>query len=194
MSKRAGFTLLELIVVLTLLGLVVVKVGLLLQMRAATQSREMTSMMVEDQARRVLDQIAYAIMGADRDRLMPSQETPIDSPELRFELSLGVQNGEVVWGDPQWVGLANGNRQIAWRERPDQLDERRVVWCNIVRPFLEGELQNGIDDNGNGLIDEKGLSFSLEGERVTIRLTLERIDEQGEPVTRTVESIVTCRN
>lgn len=194
MSKRAGFTLLELIVVLTLLGLVVVKVGLLLQMRAATQSREMTSMMVEDQARRVLDQIAYAIMGADRDRLMPSQETPIDSPELRFELSLGVQNGEVVWGDPQWVGLANANRQIAWRERPDQIDERRVVWCNIVRPFLEGELQNGIDDNGNGLIDERGLSFSLEGERVTIRLTLERIDEQGEPVTRTVESIVTCRN
>jgi hypothetical protein len=182
------------IVVVALTSLVAVKVGLLMQMRATTESREMTVMMVDDQARRVLDQVAYAIMGAGRDRLIPDPEAPLHSTELRFEVSLGVVDGEVVWGDTQAVGIDADSSQLAWRERPDQADERRVVWCNTVRDFLEGEVINGADDNGNGLVDEKGMTFVLEGNRVTILLSLERTDEKGNPVTRTVESVVTCRN
>ena len=68
------------------------------------------------------------------------------------------------------------------------------MWCKVVRPFLEGEQMNGVDDNGNGLIDEKGLVFTLDGSRVTVRLTLERKSETGELITRTVETMITCRN
>lgn len=192
--RRAGFTLIEAAIAIALLALVFVKVGMLVKMRADTAAHESTSLVVDDQARRVLEQISYAVMGASRERLIPDPQSPIYSSELRYEVSLGVQDGSVVWGDAQWIGLGAGDREVAWRERPDTPDERRVVWCKVVRPFLEGELMNGLDDNGNGLIDEKGLVFTLNGNRVTVRLTLERKSDTGEIVTRTVETMVTCRN
>lgn len=194
MRQRRGFTLLEALIVTSLVGVVVIKVCLLMRMRSTTQSSEITAMTVEDQARRVMEQIAFALMGADRDRVTPDPESPNYSSEVRFEVRMGVENGEVVWGDPQWMGITDAERQVAWRERPDEPDGRRVVWCNVVRPFLEGELMNGIDDNGNGLVDEKGLTFALEDELVTIRLTLERADESGHSVQRSVEMAVALRN
>ncbi|MCC6408835.1 MAG: prepilin-type N-terminal cleavage/methylation domain-containing protein [Planctomycetes bacterium] len=193
-ARRAGFTLIEAAIAIALLALVVVKVGMLVKMRTDTAAHENASLVVDDQARRVLEQISYAVMGASRERLIPDPESPIYSSELRYEVSLGVQDGEVVWGDAQWIGLDKSADQVAWRERPDEPDERRVVWCKAVRPYLEGEQMNGVDDNGNGLIDEKGLVFTLTGSRVTVRLTLERKSETGEIVTRTVETMVTCRN
>jgi hypothetical protein len=65
---------------------------------------------------------------------------------------------------------------------------------NWVRELLEGELPNGLDDNGNGLIDESGLSFEIDGDTITIRLTLERFDAEGTLITRTVETAVTLKN
>jgi prepilin-type N-terminal cleavage/methylation domain-containing protein len=191
---RAGFTLIEALIAIALAAVVLVKVGMLAKMRSDTAAHESTELVIDDQARRVLEQISYAVMGASRERLIPDPESPIYSSELRFEVSLGVQDGKVVWGDAQWVGLDKGDNQVAWRERPDAPDERRVVWCKVVRPFLEGELMNGIDDNGNGLIDEKGLVFTLDGSRVTVRLTLERKSDSGEIITKNVETMVTCRN
>ncbi|MCE9596323.1 MAG: prepilin-type N-terminal cleavage/methylation domain-containing protein [Planctomycetes bacterium] len=191
---RAGFTLIEAMIAIALVAVVLVKVGMLAKMRSDTSAHENTELVIDDQARRVLEQISYAVMGASRERLIPDPESPIYSSELRFEVSLGLQDGKVVWGDAQWVGLDKGDNQVAWRERPDAPDERHVVWCKVVRPFLEGELMNGVDDNGNGLIDEKGLVFTLEGSKVTVRLTLERKSESGEIITHTVETMVTCRN
>ena len=192
-SARAGFTLLELLVTVALLALVAVKATMLVRMSAESQSEDMGALVLEDQARRVMDQVAFAVMGASRERLFPGDETPLDSSELRFEVNLGVEDGEVVWSDPQVIELASGT-QLAWRERPDAADERRVVWCNVVRPFLQGELVNGVDDNGNGLVDERGLSFVLDGDSVTIRLTLELTGRAGARTSRTLTSVVTCRN
>ncbi len=191
---RRGFTLVEALLVLTLLGLATVQVVNLLQMSARSQGLEMGTMAVEDQARRLMERVAYAVMGASRDRLLPDAESPVESSDLRYEVSLGVEDGEVVWGEPQRIGLDGTQSQLSWSERPDQENERQVVWCNVVRPFLEGELDNGLDDNGNGLVDEQGISFEIEGERVTIRLSLERRDSEGRPMLQTIETVVTCRN
>ena len=50
------------------------------------------------------------------------------------------------------------------------------------------------DRNENGVIDERGLSFQVDGDSVTIRMTLEQADTEGELVTSTVQTTVTCRN
>ncbi len=189
-----GFTLVELLLALALLALVASQAFSLMQMATWTQSREMSSITVEDQARRVLERAAFAIMGADRDKLFPEAESPVDASDLRYEVSLGVEAGEIVWGEPQRIGLGGTPSQLSWSERPEAEDERRVVWCNIVRPFLAGEIENGLDDNANGLVDERGISFELEGDQVTLRLTLESPNADGEPILRTVETVVTCRN
>ena len=156
--------------------------------------REDAEVALEDQARRVLKQIAYEVMGANRETLNPDSPAPGGTERLRYQVNLGVQDGEVVWGDPEQLQLAELEKQIVWSENPETERERRVVWSSLVSPYLSGEIPNGMDDNGNGLIDEKGLSFVMENNSVTVRLTLERIDERGESVTRTVETTVTCRN
>jgi len=192
---KRGFTIIEVAIALVLVAVVSIKIALLLDMASTSEKEDAAELALDDQTRRVLDQIAFAVMGADRQSLFPNPESPTYSETVRYVVSLGVQNGAVVWSDPEQICLEEENdARVLWLQNPGELGERRVVWCNVVRPFLEGEEQNGIDDNGNGLIDEKGLSFTLQGNMVTIRLTLERARSNGETITNTVETSVTLRN
>jgi prepilin-type N-terminal cleavage/methylation domain-containing protein len=193
-GPRAGFTLIEALIALALAAVVVGKITMVLNSASRANTDEVAAMTLEDQARRVLDRVAFAIMGADRDVLFPDPQSPDFTTELDFQVSLGVEDGEVVWSDPEWVGLEGGGSQVVWKQNPEQPHERRVAWCNVVRPFLEGEIPNGVDDNGNGLIDEEGLSFTLNKNAVTIRLCLERPRKGKKPLSRTVETVVTIRN
>lgn len=191
--SQAGLTLIELLIAGVLTIAVVVKAAYVVDTALGVANDETASMHYEDQARRVLDRIALAVMGSDRETLLPQIEE-IHSNSIRYSFSLGLEDGAVVWSDPEEISLDAGNSSIQWRENPDAADERRAVWSNLVSPLLEGELINGADDNGNGLIDEDGLSFVLEGQSVVIRLTLRRPEVDGRLVQETVEAVVHCRN
>jgi hypothetical protein len=191
-ARRAGFTAIELSIVVVLLVIVTIKAAMLFDFAAESQIEDTAELALEDQARRTLDQVAFAVMGANRETLFPDPDSPNHDSRVWYEVSLGVEDGEVVWGDPEEISGAGS--QVVWSQNPGQADERRVVWSNVVRPFLEGEIQNGQDDNQNGLIDENGLNFTLQGNRVTIRLTLERAQPDGGAHTQSVETSVTLRN
>jgi len=191
---QSGFTLLEALIVTALLSVAIVKGTMVINSTTRSHSRESSAMMLEDQARRVLDQIGYAIMGSSRESLFPDPLNPFFDTQINYRVSMGVEAGEVIWNAPERIGLAELLTRLTWSENPGEVEERRVVWTNLVSPFLEGEVPNGVDDNGNGLIDESGISFSLEGDAVRIRLSLEKQFSDGSGVTETVETMVTCRN
>lgn len=193
-SARSGFTLIEILIVITLLGLILAQVTSVMRTSTSAVSRESSTLVMQDRARVVLDRIALAIMACDRRSLGPLLGG-VQTPELNYQVCLGVENGKAVWDSPERIsqGGAQGS-QVVWVKAPALPDERRVVWSNRVRAFLDGEIPNGIDDNGNGLIDEKGLSFVVEGNKVTIRLSLERTNEDGSTATQQVETTVTVRN
>lgn len=192
--SRAGFTLLEMVIALTLVALVVTNI--VMAMESGTKAYEAGSSRgeIEDQARRTLDRIALAIMGSTRDGLAPGQEAPLHTSSLTYQLNLGYEDGEAVWSDPERIERDEQAAQIAWLRNPGAAEEQRVVWTKWVREYMDGEVQNGIDDNGNGLIDESGLSFTLEEDLVTIRLTLERPGPDGRPVTVPLMTQVNVRN
>jgi hypothetical protein len=133
-------------------------------------------------------------MSSSRDTLAPAAEAPLSTDELTFRMHLGVEDGEVVWSDVEKIGLESLDNEAFWSRTPEAGPEQRVVLTKLVRPYLEGELPNGMDDNGNGLIDEKGLSFVVDRNAVHIRITLERVDAEGRLVTQTAGTTVTCRN
>jgi len=194
-TRRAGFTLIELLIVLALAAVVGIKAMLVLREAGETQGNTSRAMALEDQVMRVIDRIAYAVIGSSRATLTPEVNSPLFSDALEYRISLGVEDGEVVWSEPERIGLDESDRaKLTWTRDPQGQDERTVVWCNHVRPYLEKELPNALDDNGNGVIDEAGLAFVLEGNSVTIRLTLEREGPDGERLSRTRETMVTCRN
>ncbi len=192
---RAGFTLLEVIIAGALLAVVGAKIGLVLNATAETTNKSVNELDLEDQALRVLDQIAYAVMGSDRESLFPGGESPLFDSELNYTIHLGVSAGEVIVSAPERIGLdVDEDGKLFWKRNPDAEEELRVVWSSLVSEYLEGELPNGLDDNGNGVIDEDGLVFTLQGDLIHIMLTLERYDSQGERIVRFVETRATCRN
>lgn len=192
-SDRAGWSLIELVLASALVLGVVTKAAFVMNSALGLAGDSTASMHTEDQARAVMDRIALAVMGSDRGTLVPEIEE-LHTNSLRYTFSLGVEDGEIVWSDPEQIRLGVGNSSVEWVENPGAAEERKAVWTSLVSPLLQGEEVNGVDDNGNGLIDEDGLSFVLEGNRVVIRLTLRRPEVDGRIVEQTVESIVSCRN
>lgn len=192
--SRSGMTLLEVLLALTLLAIVAVKAQGTLQAVGGSINEETQEVALEDKARSLLRRIGYEIMGSNRSSLIPDAEAPMSTDDLFYRVNLGIQEGEVVWSDMEEVALEEERGQVFWSENPGEADERRVIWSSLVSPYLEGEIPNGMDDNGNGLIDEKGLSFVVQKNSVTIRLTLEKFTDGGESIIQTVETTVTCRN
>jgi hypothetical protein len=94
-------------------------------------------------------------------------------------------------------------------DRDGRVDEKRVVLATDtsgggteavlvehVRELLEGELPNGLDDNGNGLVDEPGfcVTYDVLTGVVTLRLTVERSAPESLTVVRTTETATRLRN
>lgn len=193
--KKGGYTLVEMAIVMTLGTVVMFKGATLVRDVVRVGNQEMQDMALEDHARKMIDQISYAVMSSDRESLVPlNTVAPIPVTGLTYRLSLGLEDGNVVWSDPEWIGLGPNGTQIVWAASPGEVDEQRVVWSNRVQQLMEGEVPNGLDDNGNGLVDEQGLNFFITGNRVTVRLTLAQVDENGDITEHTIESTATCRN
>lgn len=191
-TSRSAFTVIELVISIALLAIVIVKLTIVMNEASNSQRRETASMRLEDNVRRVLDRISYAVLGADRETLFPNGQQPDENDWIEYRASLGVEDGSIVWTDPEKIAL-DGN-QVYWAVNEGDPEERRVVWCSAVRALLESEFPNGLDDNVNGLTDEGGLSFTLQGDSLTIRLTLEQEAKDGPPLTESAETTVTCRN
>ncbi len=192
--RRSGFSLVEMMIALVLLGIVVTKLTIVIGEARDSFGRESARMSIEDRALYVLDQIAYAVMGSDRDTLTPDPSLPTFTSKLRYQISMGVEDGQVVWSEPEVIGLTEDGRSVYWAQNEGEEDQRLVTWANNVSQLLEREFLNGTDDNENGLMDENGLNFVIDRDSVTIRLTLVGEDSEGETIRHTVETTVTCRN
>ena len=191
--RNGGFTLLETLLAFTLFGIIAYRVAVVMSDAVGASNQVSTDTFVDDHAQKVLRQIAVAIMSSDRQSLDPATPSPLGTDDIQYRVQLGIEDGVVIWSDPEEIALADAEEQVYWSQNPETADETRVVWTNLVSPFLEGEIPNGMDDNGNGLIDEKGLSFTVDRNAITIRLTLDRV-VAGRVITKTVETTVTCRN
>lgn len=195
MNRVSGLSALELIIAMALFAVVAVKAVLVMNSANEAYGNDSAIMSLEDQARKTLDQISYAVLGSDRETIFPVPASPIYSPYFRYSLNLGIDaDGNIVYDDPEEIALSEDETQVLWKKNPGTPEEQRVAWSNNVRQFLEGELLNAIDDNENGVIDETGLAFTVHKDAVTIRLSLERTTSDGETITHSEEAEITIRN
>jgi len=187
--RTRGFTLLELLIAGTIF-LVALAVVYAVTAESTDTARVGTNAgTLEGQASRALHRIAGELVAAGLDTLEPPDPQGVSS--LTFRASAGADGATIQWGPRQSVFLRGGH--VVWiRDIDDPVQE--VVLCGSVRPLAEGETANGVDDNGNELADEEGLSFELSGRTLTIRLTVERKDRSVGLLTRTVTTSVRLRN
>lgn len=194
-TSRAGFSLIEVLIAIGLMGLVLGNVYMVLGKGTKSYSAETGESLADAHARRTIDRVAMAIVGASRSTIYDAMEAPFSGSEINFQTCLGVDAGAIVWSEPQRIALTNDNgRQVTWFEAAGLANERRVAWSNWVTQLFKGEMANGVDDNANGLKDEKGLSFDLDGDSVIIRLTIEKPGVDGTSIVKEHQARVTCRN
>ena len=212
-KHNAGLSLLEVMVATALLG--AISGAIILATDSTSKSMRTGSVLAEMDmvGSRVLDRIGEELAVAQRIDVLPASpaaEAPFHTSQLDFQATTYIgavvglddaarigfeyQPGEADDGvDNNTNGLTDEG-VVVFTEDVGLVNARRNVLCRWVREALEGEvLGNGVDDNGNGLRDEGGLCFDFDGDRVTIRLTLERADPQGLLLTRTFERTIALR-
>lgn len=211
-TTKTGFTLVEMVISVALLGVMVIAVGL--TSRKATDAfEEGTSLdTLNSTAHRSIERMLGELEGADGDELGPRPDIQFPpTNRLTYRVAIGFAAGATQWSAPRELELEMepgeldddiDNDQdglidegaVVWTENEGVPGERRVTLCRGVAELLEGELDNGLDDNGNGLIDEPGFCVEVRGEVVTLRMTLQAPDPDGRILTKTVESSVWVRN
>ena len=214
-NDRAGYTMLEMVISVTLLSLIlggVVSLGLA---GSGAFKAGVTTTTLDNRVRQSSERLAKEIAGARRGTLIPDpQPIPgiqgVGTSTLDFEQNVGFAAGAIQWGPRTRVAfeyeageLNNGadddgdglidEGAIVMTVDPGSAAARRTVLATGVSELLEGETANGADDNGNGLVDESGLVFDLDGTALIIRASLERM-QNNRRIVRTIETSVLLRN
>jgi prepilin-type N-terminal cleavage/methylation domain-containing protein len=209
---KQGFTLVELLMTLALASVF----GLTVLMTADSTARAFrtgaTVGELERKTRDVLQRISARLESADIALAAPQLSAPFHSAWIDYQRVIGYTAGARDLGPPERIilessptdpddGVDNdGNGvvddcRIVWIENPGLATERRVVLATWIPEFMEGEIDGNLaDDNGNGLEDERGLSFDFSDNQLTIRLTIQRRDADGILVTRSLFRTLTLRN
>jgi hypothetical protein len=196
----------------TVLGLVLGAIGLTALRGKENFRQGVTVTMIEARAERLLERIADELRYAGRATLPVLPAPPAGSSALEFRACTGYDGNATLWttrtsiarvADPRdpadgidndFDGVVDEGQVVLTRNVGDA-DEIAVVLGGGVRSLLAGEDANVLDDNGNGLVDEPGLSFVLQGDStLTIRLSLEARDPRGQPIVRTAQTTVSMRN
>jgi len=193
--RRSGFTITEVAIAFTLVVVLLFNTSQLIGTASKAGDHNTAQQELDLLADQAIDRIALALMAANEERTLPANAAPFNSPRINYETSLGVEDGKQVWSDPERISLDESSSKVLWHRNPDTEAEMELVWGKYVSEFLLEELGgNEADDNGNTLIDERGLSFNIDRASVQIHLTLRRVLKDGSELTATARTRVAFRN
>lgn len=210
-SRRSGHTLIEMASTLVLTVVVGGAVGMATDSSSKTVRVGSAVAKADLQVQKALQAIKERLRTASFTTVTPTPAAPFHSNRIEYQRVTGYGAGGVEWGPPEAIELELDPRealdgadndgdglvdecQVVAIENPGLAAERRSIVCRNVRAALEGEiLGNGVDDNFNGLEDEPGLAFDFDGSRVTLNLSMEHTDPNGQPIVRTLSSTLNLR-
>lgn len=140
-GRRSGFTTAEVVISALLMASLLLVAGLATDRALALFRQRRASDQVSSAAHRLLQRVASELVFARRATLLPLPTLPQGSSALSYQRSLGVEEGAVQWGPT----------------------------CSLRWESAAGELDDGLDNDGNGLVDEGQLVWveneGLPGER-----------------------------
>jgi len=210
-KREAGMTLLE-----TTIGTMLMLISIGATFRVMQSTGEHTALTkkhstLNQRANRALDRMVNILREAGLQTIDPAPLPALASSSFNFRRATGYNNGVITWGPPERLEMLPSPRDpvdgidnddnglideniIVLLTNPGMPDEVRQVLATDIAPYLEGENPNGWDDNGNGIEDERGLSFELQESVLVIRMTMQAVGPGGTLLRRTVNTKVTCRN
>jgi hypothetical protein len=213
-QAAAGFSLLELLISVTLLALTLGAVVLVGNANDRAYQTGITAAHLDAQLGIATERIVSELRTAERGSMQLPVPGLVGPPEVGYvqvldfvagvlvttpdrRLAFEYEFGELDDGlDNNSNGLVDEGR-VVLTENLGTPEERRLVLSRWVPELLEGGLPNGLDDNGNGLIDEPGFWVGPTAEAdgtMVVMLALQRRDATGRLMMRTSQSSIRIRN
>jgi prepilin-type N-terminal cleavage/methylation domain-containing protein len=207
-----GFTLVELMISVSILALLMVSVAAFQTRTQQTSKSVVVRAELERRGERVLQQITSELRPLGIHTLVPDPTSDLGTDTLTFEKPTDVTAaGVVTWSTQTTIGLVMDNNELDNGLDDDddgRIDERRLVItrdvgtlnakattiCHDVGEYLEGETANLLDDNGNAIRDEKGFCARRIGDLLYIYLTLESRADDGNIVRYTSSTAIVIHN
>ena len=202
-------SLIEAVIALGIIGVVLGVAGMIAQTGSGAFESTSSSLQLDAESRRVTDRLVSELTGLSSTMMFPDPDldgaetvtfqtpvgfvdgAPVDGPVI--QLSMEYDAGEIDDGvDNDDDGLVDECALVLTRD-PGGVDEMRAVLSNSVAEFLDGELLNGEDDNGNQMPDEGGFCVQRIDDLLIIRVSFVGLDADGEQVTDTIEVFVESR-
>jgi len=130
-GARAGYTLVEMMISVVVLALLLGSVGLVGMSNRRAFEQGAGSADLEVQVRRVVDHVVGELIRTGTNGavnvLVPDPIQGTGTEDLAYMKAEGIQNGATDWAD---------------------------TWYRLYWDYEVGEIDDGVDNNGNGLIDE----------------------------------------
>jgi len=212
----SGFTIVEVIIVFSLLAVVLGSAAIVVKRGSDLHRQVALDSEANKKASRTMERVVRELRGAGRNTFVQDLTTlpgmaKTWSPTLDFRVARAWDGTAVVWSAATRFELVlatgeldngtddNGNglideHNLVLRTNVGAADEIRTVLATGVSELLEGELSNGADDNGNLMNDERGFCLELDGDALTIRLSLEYVNLGGRRIVRTQQDTILLRN
>lgn len=211
-SKRSAFTLVEVVVCLTLLAVIMGVVGAFQLSSQRAVRTEVTRADIEMRSRRTMQLALRELTGVASTMLTPDPSTAFGTDTITYQKPVGVDNvGNILWSnlnrlalqmdagetdnglDDDGDGLVDERRLVLTRD-VGLTSQRQVTVCHGIPELQAGELPNGTDDNGNGVRDERGFNVFRVGDRLSILVSVEQVGDQDAVLTWDSNSAMTLRN
>lgn len=210
--RQSGHSLLEMLFATTLLTFVAGGSAALLMTGAGLFEETNSISDLDQKTTRAMQKAVRLLVDSGVSTLQPSALTSdYGSSTVTFQVSTGVVDGAVVWGESQSLALEEDpldpedgvdndgdgvidEGRLVWTRDVGGAKQESVVLCRDVAGLLEGEVENDLDDNGNGVKDETGFCARLEGESLWIGLTRVTTNAREELVESTEVVMLRLRN
>ena len=124
--RRSGFSLIEVMIAITMLGVIAGSIALVTRSSSKAFSTAASAAEVETQAHRAMQQIKDLVKGSVSTLVNPTPASPFNTEQITFQRATGYVAGAPV------------------ADLPEQ----------ILLEYMPGEVDDGIDNNGNGHADE----------------------------------------
>lgn len=205
---RAGYTLVEMAVSVTVLGLVLGSVGVFQNMGNDHTQSLMERSGVEARAQRGLQRVVEELTGVAQSLLVPDPSSVFGTSSITYQRPASISSaGVVTWEAPSQLLLQSDPRDPDNGSDDDDdglTDERQlvlqrasgkpIVLCTDVCEYAGVEGGNGYDEDSDGIVDETGFHVQRTGDLLRIHLSVLEARRKGDPLRVDLEASVVLRN
>mgnify|MGYP001815328727 CR=1 FL=1 len=206
-----GFTFLEMVAVVVVLAIVGGLGVQALQMTSGASSSTVFQSEMDTRVHRAVRRVVRELQEAEVASMLPQPLVPFGADAVDYRCAEISDDERIVLGEYRRLELlpAVGDPRDGRDNDSDGVVDEHTLWlvhdvglpterrtelARNVAAYLEGELANAEDDNGNGLVDETGFSLALRDGILHVRLSLQGRSPKGSVLTRTAETTVWVRN